>query len=417
MEEVKTNKTFVKPNTDARRHVVLTVGDTTKSNVFSSFLQINAWGEDVVTFDNETIEGKADFDGQRVNLSGASSDYDEQWVEDGGVLRWKRILKRRPGVNTYHFKLGGNWGDFDFFRQLDNAHLCNPTRYTIDHDSVYSKAGDEWDSWEYQIAGITERVRCPVSAHGSIAVYHKNKKDNKYQTGKICHILMPKLTRADGRYVWADSLEIINGYLVVTLPQKFLDDAETDGQYPIEINDTFGDSATGSNILDFNKNTYRCFGGPYSPASNGTLDSIVAYFENGGKSDEGYTAALYPDSSGSPDSQSPTAVSSETTVLASGGTGERTFTCSSESISSSSSYWFCLGHGGANNNWDINIDWTGGSQGYDVESYSAGTAPDPYNWTYLDAKKATIYGNYTVSGGGISIPIAMHHYKQMAGNN
>jgi hypothetical protein len=401
MNEIKSNKTFIKPVTEAGRDVTLTVGDASRPDTFSSFVQFDAWGEDIVSFDNEGVQGNASFDGSAVVLTG--TDYDEKWTNDNSVVRWKRIFKHKPASNVYRFRLGGNWQDFDWFQQPTRKELAQ--QFTLRtfiraKASPYTRPGEEWDELTYADGS---GCKIPMSAHGSIAVYHKTKANNKYKTGKLCHILMPRLTRADGQYTWGEKIEVVNGHLEITLPQAFLDQAELDGQYPVEENATFGDNTTGSNVTHFNKNTYRCFGGPYSPASDGTLDDIQAYFDDWGgtATDEEYTAGLYPDSSGSPDSQAPVSGSeAATTILASGGDGWRTFTPSGCSVSSGSSYWFCLGHGSANNNWQINIDWTGGSQGYDVDTYSSGNCPNPFSWTYFDAKKFSIYGNYTYLGDG-----------------
>jgi len=97
---------------------------------------------------------------------------------------------------------------------------------------------------------IPEDSIAPENVKGSIAVYHatcgnmhKGKATaEKYKTGKAFHIYRPKITDAEGKWVWGElSLDEQAGTLTTTIPQEFLDSAV----YPVSIDPNFGNESTG----------------------------------------------------------------------------------------------------------------------------------------------------------------------------
>ena len=69
------------------------------------------------------------------------------------------------------------------------------------------------------------RVRPEIQ--GSYAVYH-HRRNNRYKTGKLCHIYRPRLFDTKGRWAWGE-LEQDGENLVILLPEKFMKTA----RYPV----------------------------------------------------------------------------------------------------------------------------------------------------------------------------------------
>jgi hypothetical protein len=82
----------------------------------------------------------------------------------------------------------------------------------------------------------------PDNVVGSYAVYHNSKTGNIYTTGKAFHIYRPQLVDTDGRKEWAMLNLSENGFLTITLPQTFLDEAI----YPVTVDPTIGYTTIGA---------------------------------------------------------------------------------------------------------------------------------------------------------------------------
>lgn len=369
------------------------IGDRSKPDVFSSHVEFSLWGEgDSLSFDNEGSQGIATNISDSVKLVGG--DRDEEWVRDGSVLRWKFSLKQLPVEFEYHFKVGGNWSDFIWREQLDDATKNNPTRYIENRAYQLSAAGELWDRWETNAGGHC----CPVSAHGSISVLHKTKRNNQYKNGKALSIMMPRLTDMAGAFTWAKKLTFADGKLTVTLPKTWLTDPAR--QFPVEINDTFGDSSTGSYWSNWNKNQARFYGdnaAGFATGGVGTLDDVQAYMQGFG-GDEDYTAALYLDNGGSsPHGSSPLGASTPVTIGGSDSAAWIQF--DSSGALADALYYFALWHGASHNQGQINHDWTGGHRFYDAST----SMPDPASVSYLDTKRMSMYANWTPTPSGVTV--------------
>jgi len=77
----------------------------------------------------------------------------------------------------------------------------------------------------YQQGASGRPVRPEVQS--SYAVYH-HKRNNRYKTGKLCHIYRPRLFDTKGRWAWGE-LEQDGENLVILLPEKFMKTA----RYPV----------------------------------------------------------------------------------------------------------------------------------------------------------------------------------------
>jgi len=76
---------------------------------------------------------------------------------------------------------------------------------------------------------IDDGCERPENVEGSYAVYWK-KRDNKYKTGKFCHIFRPRLVDEWGEWIWAE-VEVKNKKLTFKMNSEWLDNAH----YPVTL--------------------------------------------------------------------------------------------------------------------------------------------------------------------------------------
>ena len=79
---------------------------------------------------------------------------------------------------------------------------------------------------------------------GSYAVYW-NMRNNKYKTGKFCHIYRPKIFDSAGRWIWGD-LEFDGDSLFVIIDEEWLKRA----RYPVTVDPVIGTSTVGASHLN-----------------------------------------------------------------------------------------------------------------------------------------------------------------------
>ena len=122
----------------------------------------------------------------------------------------------------------------------------------------------------------------PENVIGSYAVYYKNaplniKGQKEYKVGKAFHIYRPKVVDAKGKWVWGVlNIDENNGFLTVTIPQEFLDNAT----YPVThaAGLTMGYTSVGASPNGYIGN--RMFGQHTIAPISGTIASITGYFDN-----------------------------------------------------------------------------------------------------------------------------------------
>lgn len=146
-------------------------------------------------------------------------------------------------------------------------------------------------------------------------------------------------------------------------------------------------------------------GHTYSPAQNGTLDSITAYLVQNGAYLPHLRFGLYDSSDDSLVGET------EEWQLTTGWDGWKTLNVSgSPAIFSAKSYYFAIGEAH-----QLDLKHNSGSQGYKYESVGWAQGSNFENpWVGYTTSGSQFlfswYGTYTPSGAGLSIPVAMHHY-------
>lgn len=135
----------------------------------------------------------------------------------------------------------------------------------------------------------------PDNVVGSYAVYHATKRDHiigrtNYKCGKAFHIYRPKITDAEGEWIWGElSIDEDAGTLTVTIPQDFLDNAV----YPISVDPNFGEEDEGGTTFGSSRIRGSFFTCPAT--ADGTSISVYAkrdYFAGSST----FKCALYKES-------------------------------------------------------------------------------------------------------------------------
>jgi len=152
--------------------------------------------------------------------------------------------------------------------------------------SMETKGLDFWYQSELTQKGKDKGHIRPDNIVGSYAVYHKNCPINYvngklYRTGKFCHIFRPRVEDAEGNWVWGElNIDEQKKELTVTISQEFLDNAV----YPIRHAaglefgyNTIGETEYPEFVYSDENGTVLRLGNAFSPASNGTLESIHVY--------------------------------------------------------------------------------------------------------------------------------------------
>jgi hypothetical protein len=177
---------------------------------------------------------------------------DPEWIYNGNVDRFPESVCQKE-QSPYEFDLIINFplltNRIDFSLQSKEVNFYYQPRLTK----------EERDNGNGQ----------PADTIGSYAVYHKTKRDNfddvNYRAGKVGHIYRPKITDANGEWVWGE-LSIKDDTLSITIPREFLDKAT----YPLNVDPTFGYETQGTaGSSPMNAGYYLCkFTGAAGTATN-----------------------------------------------------------------------------------------------------------------------------------------------------
>jgi hypothetical protein len=280
--------------------------------------------------------------------------------------------------------------------EFDVTFLEKPKSNVVEF-TVQSKEFDFFYQPELTDEEKDRGMRRPENVIGSYAVYHKTKKNNQYKTGKAFHIYRPYAEDANGVKEWCE-LKIENNILSVTVPKKFLKDA----QYPVRVDPTFGYTSAGATPTTLQEgytDTEFQIGTNYPLSEDGTIDSMSVYL--GGDIATLKGLVYREDSNGA---NSHDLVASATSVLNDFGTAWYDITFASESLVTDD-YILAASQSetsaGSSAEVTMYYDSTGSDRYYISSGISNANNPNPWNKTEDGTgRKYSIYATYTAGGGG-----------------
>jgi hypothetical protein len=316
------------------------------------------------------------------NVSHTVSPISTLMGEEGGV-EWEITLAKKPSTNTVSVPFQSS--NLVFFYQPPLTQEFNQADCEIWTEN-YVKLKRGGQVWR------------PENVVGSYAVYHSSKRNNEYKTGKAFHIYRPQLKDALQNTAWA-TMNIAGNVLTITLPQTFLDAAT----YPVTVDPTFGKATIGANQWTYggNEAMWAC---RFTMPEAGDITLITAYVRAYAGT-QGSKTVIYADSSGNPAGR--LALSNDVTLDAT--FAWKNYTVSYSGVNTDYHLTFACNDGG-----QIMYDTGGGTNQEShriIPDYT--NPPNPFGTPggqnpYI----ISIYATYTVAGG-LSIPVAMHHYNQM----
>jgi len=168
----------------------------------------------------------------------------------------------------------------------------------------------------------------PENVVGSYAIYF-NKKNNKYKTGKFCHIFRPELIDNNGDKSWADlNIDTAKKELTITMDRVWLRDAT----YPVIIDPYLGYNTQGAS--DWGAATTKRGSITSTDATGGDTTTWYACFATH-QANTDTKLGLYPTSGGFIEGQ--TLV--EQALLVNHGTGWSNVAAGGSTLSASTDYW------------------------------------------------------------------------------
>lgn len=274
LDNLSNNKYQYRHDKDTRT----VIGDL-KAQQFRPSLYFEKWSDCSFEIKYSDIE-KVDFSLEKDIIKSKHSKIDMEFrpteikkgFNDLGGYDWIFVLKDNPGKEKIKFEYS-----------LNNAVLYHQpalsTLYSVG-ESLPNKRliSSVTDSLVLDDLGRIVNYR-PEHIVNSIAIYHSNKMDNQYKTGKLGHLYRLQVNDFEGKKIWAD-WSFDEKYLYLNVPKSFLDSAV----YPITISpvgDTFGYTSIGGSIDGFDTNEF--LGSVFtSGASAGTVDDVKIYCGNWG---------------------------------------------------------------------------------------------------------------------------------------
>ena len=191
-------------------------------------------------------------------------DKDIFYIDENGRFKWDIEFKERPKINSWTWELKHSEG-IEFFYQ-----------------------------GELTAEEIADGCERPIEVIGSYAVYC-NQANNKYKTGKLCHIYRPFCYDTKGNIIYAD-LKIADGKLTITIDETWLDNAT----YPVRLDPTIGFTGTPDSTTNTRNASYCITGlasGSLVASSSGECNKL--YFYNPTLQTCSFGVAVY-DNNGNP---------------------------------------------------------------------------------------------------------------------
>lgn len=252
-----------------------------KSSVFKPKLTFTKWNKEVnlsVTVPSALIASPiVSIDKDRLEFKdskvGFYSNLDQDNEEN---FKFGLMLFEKPLVNSWTFSLEGH----------EDLEFRGPIPESID---------------------IGDKILHPLSERvGGYSIFHKTKKHNQYQTGKIGVFLCPVFIDASGVREKA-VLKIKDGDYTVSVSQEFLDNAV----YPVKANDTFGNTTTPDGYDTTNADYMRV--SPFTLGVAGNVSKLTTYLD-GVDAAENVKGVIYDDSGSGEDPTNLEGVSNVTSI-------------------------------------------------------------------------------------------------------
>jgi hypothetical protein len=267
-----------------------------------------------------------------------------------------------------------------------------PKKMDIVFDMEYSDGIEFFYQDELTAEEIANGDIRPDDIVGSYAVYC-NKANNKYKTGKLCHIPRPFVIDAENNQEWC-VLDIKNKKLTITLPETFMENAI----YPVRLDPTFGyitEGGTGSTASGIRINN-----NDYIMSVDGTATKVYVYSMVTSAGTYTLNAGYYDDNAGAPSTAHKVAmtISNESVGWNNGNisgdlvNGSEYYPALAKNSSSIRVYYDSVG-----------TRWTN-STIYDLDDNPSGLASGAYTFS--------VYVEYTAASGGIPLPVYLNQLRQ-----
>jgi len=180
----------------------------------------------------------------------------EYYIDDSGRLKWDKLFSACPESMRVRFKVRKSAGIHFFYQG------------------------------ELTAEEIADGCIRPDDIKGSYAVYC-DKANNKYKTGKLCHIPRPFVIDASGNREWCvmtyEEISDVEGILSITLPESFMHSADY-STGAVRLDPTIGYSTTGaSSYLSNIQVTART---SVTMPENGVASKLYVYLNGDGTAED-----------------------------------------------------------------------------------------------------------------------------------
>ncbi len=298
-------------------------------------------------------------------------DKDIFYIDENGRFKWDIEFKERPLKNSWTWELKHADG-IEFYYQ-----------------------GELTDE------EIKDGCGRPAEVVGSYAVYC-NKANNKYKTGKLCHIYRPFCYDINGESIYADLL-IADGQLTITIDESWLDNAV----YPVRLDPTIGYTSTPGSTTATSGSGYMTTGIAGTDLiadSSGLCNKMYIYVSSIGTG-LSVNVGIYNNNESGASKLTSGAKSS------SWNTGWNSINCTEITVTSGNKYPPAIGLVSNSGSGTVGYDTTNSSG--NASSYWSTQSSLPSTWeqnpnrTYVFG----VYLEYTESGGS-PLPAIINNYRQ-----
>ena len=379
MEDYMNNIQKINTTTFRQNKIVDAIIGDEKQEKFFPRLKLKKW-ENEVNFSVGIIDDEPDLDS-------VVKEKDEVVEWDKGNIIAKFYSLDNPFPNDYYKPMHNpEDGAFEMnitLKEKPDTNVVNLSIHTKGLKFHYQPFLTEEEK-------LAMKVKRPLNVEGSYAVYHKNKKDNQYKTGKFLHIYRPQVEDSAGNKVWGElKIDKDEGIMSVTIPQEFIDNAV----YPIQhaTGATFGYTTEGGSTTDDIDD--KVIGGRATGAVGEVtkMTAYVSYLEN----DDVAKCALYTRTS---DTAATLLTNGVTNVTTSGASGLllKDFTFSTNPTIEAVDYFLLITGDSSNKNApEIASDSGGSDTGFGKNNVYADGFPSSITGGTSSDVLYSIYATYT----------------------